>query len=181
MRHVRALSLTAHAALRRHPATWRGILCAAALTLPVLTVTWPAFARFVGGTRPFPDFLSLSYATYYVAPMTCIAPLWVVTRLEGLASLSSRQLVLDGVVFVLSATRTTPVFSLLPLSGHALFLAYTTLTTRDRRYAVLASLALVGTTYLKLIEWRDPITWGMGLVLAAVLARVFVRDASVGA
>ncbi len=174
-RRARACGASTRDALARHPDAPRALLCVAALVLPVLTVRWAPLAKLIGGTRPFPDFLSLDYATYYVAPMTFIAPLWAATRLDWLAALSARQIAIDGVVFTLSATRSAPLFTLVPLSGHALFLSYTALTTRDRRYAALALVGLVGTTYLKLVEWRDPITWGIGLAIGVVLARLFRR------
>lgn len=154
------------------------VLAAAATTFPLLTTFWPPLAEAIGGTRIYPDFLTLRYATYYVAPMTFVAPLWVCARLAELPGLSTRNVALDALAFTISATRSVPVVTLIPLSGHALFLSYTALTTRDRRYAALAFAGLAGTTYLKLVEWRDPYTWSIGLALGLGLAWLARRPPS---
>lgn len=146
------------------------VLIVAAVAFPLLTIFWPPLAEAIGGTRVYPDFLTLRYATYYVAPMTFVAPLWVCARLGELPGLSTRTVALDALAFTISATRSVPVVTLIPLSGHALFLAYTALTTRDRRYAALAFAGLAGTTYIKLVEWGDPYTWSSGLALGLGLA-----------
>jgi len=157
----------------RRPLT--AVLALAAVVLPLLTIFWPPLAEAIGGSRVYPDFLGLRYATYYVAPMTVAAPLWVCARLHELPELSPRRLALDALVFTISATRSVPVVALTPLSGHALFLSYTALTTRDRRYVVLAFAGLAGTTWIKLVEWRDPFTWAIGLALGVALALAFHR------
>ncbi|MBK7972433.1 MAG: hypothetical protein IPK07_03820 [Deltaproteobacteria bacterium] len=104
-----------------HRRTLTLVLVVAAVAFPLLTTFWSPLAEVIGGTRVCPDFLSLRYATYYVAPMTFIAPLWVCARLTELPALSSRRLALDALVFAVSATRSAPVVTLVPLSGHALF------------------------------------------------------------
>lgn len=157
----------------RHRRPFTFVLVVAAAVFPLLTIFWPPLAEAIGGTRVHPDLLSLRYATYYVAPMTLVAPLWVCARLTELSALSPRRLALDALAFALSATRNVPVVTLIPLSGHALFLSYTALTTRDRRYAALASAGFVGTTYLKLVEWGDPLTWSIGVVAGLALAWLF--------
>ncbi len=146
------------------------VLAVAAVAFPLLTIFWPPLAEAIGGTRIYPDLLTLRYATYYVAPMTFVAPLWVCARLGELPGLSTRHVALDALAFTIAATRSVPVVTLIPLSGHALFLSYTALTTRDRRYAALAAAGLAGTTWIKLVEWRDPFTWSIGLALGIGLA-----------
>lgn len=154
------------------------VLLVAAVAFPLLTIVWPPLAEAIGGTRAYPDFLTLRYATYYVAPMTFLAPLWVCARLAELPGVSQRRLALDALAFTIAATRSVPVVTLIPLSGHALFLSYTALTTRDRRYAALAFAGLAGTTWIKLVEWGDPYTWAIGLAIGLGLAWLARRPPS---
>lgn len=65
------------------------------------------------------------------------------------------------------------MLDVVPLSGHTLFLSYTFVTTPPRGYRALVIAVLLETTYLKLVRWHDPITWGMGIVLGLALAAAF--------
>ena len=72
------------------------------------------------------------------------------------------------------------VGTVLPFSGHMLFLTYTVLTIgRVRWYRRLAVVLLVETTIFKLWLWRDPYSWSIGLGLGAVAAAVALRTSRV--
>lgn len=163
---------------RFDPLSFAKLACGlAAVGLPILTIVWRRFSIAIAGKSPYADATSLAYAIYYVAPMTGLAPLWLRCRLGQLSDASASRVLLDALVLVLSATRSVPWITLLPFSGHALFLVYTLATTPDRLYRALAMAVLAETTFLKLVVWHDPTSWSVGLVAALGLVALHRRAA----
>jgi hypothetical protein len=134
-------------ALRRPLAIGAVALTAALAAAAPLMPTWP-------GQR---------YLAFYLAPLVLAVLLWARQRMADPRAFRGWPLVVDGVVFVLSAVRTVGV---LPFSGHVLFLVHTLLTARGRgawSYQLLAALLLASTTWFKLGIWRDFTSWSLGI------------------
>ena len=125
---------------------WSAVLFpAAAMVEAVFVHGWPA-QRFL---------------LFYVAPLFLAAPLWVDLRIgEGGLTLTRRS-VTDGVVTVAAFLRFV-LGTILPFSGHMLFLTYTGITTPQRWYRWLALVLILETTVFKLWLWRDRYSWSLG-------------------
>ncbi|MEO5816279.1 MAG: hypothetical protein ABIT20_13470 [Gemmatimonadaceae bacterium] len=137
---------------------WLGIVAAVAPSLAVIAgLTHYAVTRDVAGVR----FLAL-----YVAPMFLAAPLWLRHRLVGFDQRSAVMHTIDAVVLALAVAR-FGFGEMLPFSGHMLFLTYTAITVNAAGYRWLAVVLLIETTIFKLILWRDPASWSVGLGLGA--------------
>jgi hypothetical protein len=135
---------------------WLRVAAVVAPTLAVIAgVVHYAVTRDVAGVR----FLAL-----YVAPMFLAAPLWVRQRLIGYEQRDAAVHAIDAVVFALAVAR-FGVGEMLPFSGHMLFLTYTGITVRASGYRWLVALLLIETTIFKLVLWRDPASWSIGLAL----------------
>jgi hypothetical protein len=84
----------------------------------------------------------------------------------------------DSVATVLGAIR----FARLPVpfSGHMLFYAYAGLTVRSTRFLLLIGLLAAEATWYKLVVWRDPRSWALGIAAGAALAaaRVLINRTS---
>lgn len=107
------------------------------------------------------------YVTLYLAPLFAVFGWWARARMRDADAASPGRIVVDAVVVALAAARFAGGF--LPLSGHMLFLTHAAGTTRGAlRLAAVA--LLLETTWFKLMIWRDPASWGLGL--AAGLAAV---------
>src|SRR5512135_2793940 len=76
-----------------------------------------------------PEWRSARYVALYLAPLFAIAPLWVRIRLAESGGALGYHEALDGVVLLLSFARFVLGASVLPFSGHMLFLTYSGLTT----------------------------------------------------
>ncbi len=144
-----------------------------------------------GLTRSRPA--QLRFLALYIAPTVAAFGLWVRDRIlhgdratafdatafdatpaasmiSGVAAFGAGSLLsfltpLDIAVVGLAALRT--VTGLLPFSGHMLFFTYS-LAARSRLYRVAALAILLETTWFKLVIWRDPLSWSVGLALGAL-------------
>lgn len=139
-----------------------------------------------GLTRSRPA--ELRFLALYIAPTVAAFGLWVRDRIlhgdratafdataaasmisggaaSGAGSLLRFLTPLDIAVVGLAALRT--VTGLLPFSGHMLFFTYS-LAARSRLYRVAALAILLETTWFKLVIWRDPLSWSVGLALGAL-------------
>lgn len=112
---------------------------------------------------------SVRYFMIYAAPLLVAVALWGRARLQVVETLTPLTLAMDGVVVALSFVRF--VFGEVhPLSGHMLFLTYSVITTRATGYRWLAVILLLETTVFKLLIWRDPYSWTLGLLAGLVMA-----------
>jgi hypothetical protein len=75
---------------------------------------------------------------------------------------------LDEIVVVLAALRL--VTDVIPYSGHMLFLVYSGGVQKSWLYRFVALALLIETSYFKWIVWRDPLSWGIGLLLGLAAA-----------
>jgi hypothetical protein len=146
--------------------------------LRVVAVVAPALAVGAGvvhyaATR---DVAGIRFIALYVAPMFLAAPLWARDRLSDFETRSAGVHAIDATVFMLALMRFV-AGEMLPFSGHMLFLTYTGMTVRASGYRWLVALLLLETTIFKLVLWRDPRSWGigLGLGLAAGLIAVVLR------
>jgi hypothetical protein len=144
-----------------HRALARRALLAAAVALPALALVaavlvWARVVDLGATRRPAVTFLVL-----YVAPLFLAAPLWLRERL----GVGGAARLVDLAVLALAFARFTGG-GILPFSGHMLFLTYSVLAGPvSLRYRALALALLIETTVFKLWIWRDPRSWGLGLVL----------------
>jgi hypothetical protein len=113
------------------------------------------------------DASGIRFLVLYVAPMFLIAPIWLRHRLADVEQRSPGAQAIDAGLFVLAMVRFVSG-GLLPFSGHMLFLTYTGITVRVSRFRWLAALLLLETTVFKLLIWRDPKSWGLGIALGAL-------------
>ena len=141
----------------------RRVLLVGAVGIPLL---FAAAALGVNGS-------ARRFLLFYIAPffVAFFAWAWIrVGRIEGDRPLA---LAVDGVATVLGAIRFggLPV----PFSGHMLFYAYAALTTRSTRFLLLILALAAEATWYKLVVWRDPRSWALGIATGAALAAARVR------
>jgi hypothetical protein len=139
----------------------RRALGAAAVAVPLL---FAAAALGVEGWE------ARRFLLLYVAPFFVAFFVWARIRLDERRRTGAGALAVDAVAVVLGAVRFAgaPV----PFSGHMLFFAYSALTTRSAPYLLLALALAAETTWFKLVLWRDPYSWGLGIAVGAALAAV---------
>lgn len=104
----------------------------------------------------------------YVAPFFVAFFVWARIRLGRMPEERPGALAVDAVAVVLGAVRFAglPV----PFSGHMLFFVYSALTTRSAPYLMMTMLLIAETTWYKLVAWRDPRSWALGIAAGAALA-----------
>lgn len=162
--------------LGAHDALIRRVLLAAAVAFPAAALAAAVLVRSGGVDFGARSGAAATFLVWYVAPLFLAAPLWLRERLH----VTGRTHALDAAVTVLAFARFVSG-GLLPFSGHMLFLSYSALTPpATRGYRVLALALLIETTIFKLWIWRDPRSWGLGLVLGLLAAASLRmgRDAS---
>jgi hypothetical protein len=110
------------------------------------------------------------YLLYYVLPIGVPFVAFALDRLEHWSRWRVGHTGLDAVVVTLALARAfTPV---LPVSGHALFLAYAVGTGSCWAVRLTALAVLAEVAYLKLWVWGDPTLWP-GVAGGAVAAGLF--------
>jgi hypothetical protein len=138
----------------RRALRWSAILFPCAAVVAALFVHgWPA-QRFL---------------LFYVAPLFLAAPLWAELRIGESGFALTRRSLMDGAITVAAFLRFV-LGTILPFSGHMLFLTYTGITTPQRWYRWLALALIVETTAFKLWLWRDRYSWSLGLLIGIVAA-----------
>jgi len=117
---------------------------------------------------------------HYCAPMYFIVPLFLYVRLGRLPDAGIKPFLIDVVVILLTASRLFS--SLIPVSGHMIFLTYTAMTVELRWFRGIALSMIIHASLVKLILWGDFFTWGLGvaagLAAAQVYRRIKTRDGS---
>lgn len=101
------------------------------------------------------------FSLLYNLPLFALGLLWLFSRWRQSQRSSLGQILLDGLVVVLSLARFFGV-ALSP-SGHAFFLTHSGLTTPQRSYQFAAAFLLILTVALKL-SWGDSSSWLWGIV-----------------
>ena len=113
---------------------------------------------------------ALAYYLTYIAPMLVFAPLLLASRLRepGPPRLWNAGIDLTA-IGVAGSRMVAPV---IPFSGHMVILVYALMSSRSKLLWWLALVLAAHTTYLKLVMWRDPITWIVGVAIGVALASV---------
>ena len=106
------------------------------------------------------------YRLYYFVPASIPATLFVFDRLTRFGQLGGLILGIDTMVSTVSLIRVK--YPIPFYSGHALFLTYFLLTTRDRLCLVTTAIVLVQTTYLKVVVWDNDVTLYGGIILGCL-------------
>lgn len=138
----------------------------ASIVTPVLVVLFCVlFRREVG--RPL-------YFSVYFAPAIGAFFLSISYRLLETKRYGLVRAFTDGLVILLCSLRATA--PLVPMSGHMLFFVYAGLTIRSRLFRIIIALLIIQTSLIKLMIWRDYLSWSFGVLSGVPLAVVFARS-----
>ena len=110
---------------------------------------------------------------YYFAPITFPFVCFLFDRAETLTNAAEPRWpwLVDLPVLALSITR---AFYALPfISGHAFFLSYALLTTRNKPARISAAVVLLEVAYLKIFLWQDATLFG-GMAAAGISAALLL-------
>jgi hypothetical protein len=140
------------------------------VVLPLITIVIALF---------FEDWKIQQFLWFYIAPIFFVFSLWAQYRLLEIHRLSRGQFVVDGLVVVLSIVRSVPN-SILPYSGHALFLCYSGIVQTTWFYRLVAALLLLETTYFKWFVSNNPLSWILGITLGILAALIFFLFKDIG-
>jgi len=110
------------------------------------------------------------FLIFYVAPLLLAVLLWTNIRMPGYLNGLNILSLLDAAVLILAFVR---MFGVLPFSGHMLFIAYSSLTTRVRYYRIVGIALALETTAFKLLLWHDVASWALGLLLGVLMALLY--------
>jgi hypothetical protein len=143
----------------RHRDSLRRALLIAGVAVPL---TFAASALVVDG------WAARRFLLLYVAPFFAAFFAWAWMRVGRIDADRTRALAVDALAVVLGAIRFAG--PLVPFSGHMLFFAYAALTIRSMRFVALILVLAAETTWFKLVLWRDPRSWALGIAAGAVLA-----------
>jgi hypothetical protein len=115
----------------------------------------------------------------YVAPFFIAFFAWAWMRLGRIEQDRPGALAVDAVATVLGAVRFSGLTAI-PFSGHMLFFAYAALTVRSTRFLLLVLALAAETTWFKLVLWRDPRSWALGIAVGCALAaaRILINRSS---
>ncbi|HEY0016361.1 MAG TPA: hypothetical protein VGC13_08585 [Longimicrobium sp.] len=123
---------------------------------------------FAAGALVVDGWAARRFLLLYVAPFFVALFVWARIRLGRMREDRTAALLVDAAAVALGAVRFAGPF--VPFSGHMLFFAYSALTTRSAPYLLLALVLAAETTWFKLVLWRDPYSWGLGIVVGVALA-----------
>lgn len=143
----------------RHRDALRGALALAAVVVPMI---------FAAGALVVDGWPARRFLLLYVAPFFVAFFLWARIRVDEAARTPVAALAVDAVAVGLGAVRF--VGPVVPFSGHMLFFVYSALATRSVAYRWLALALAAETTWFKLVTWRDPASWSLGVAAGLVLA-----------
>ncbi|HEU0300648.1 MAG TPA: hypothetical protein VFR37_14355 [Longimicrobium sp.] len=154
--------------LLHHRAALRRLMVLFAVAVPLLFVARAAVV--------VEDWPARRFALLYIAPFFVAFFVWARLWLDRVDRDPPRALAVDAAAAVLGAVRMAAV-PLVPFSGHMVFFAYSALTTRSARYLLLVLALAAGATWFKLVLWRDPASWALGMGLGTALAavRIFLQ------
>ena len=157
-------------ALRRliiqHRPRVRRALIIASVAVPLL---------FAAGALVVDGWEARRFLLLYVAPLFVAFFVWGWIRVGRMEDDRPAAPAVDALATVLGAIRFAglPV----PFSGHMLFFVYAALTTRSPRFLLLILALAAETTWFKLVLWRDPRSWALGIAggTALAAARVLIN------
>jgi hypothetical protein len=97
----------------------------------------------------------------YSWPLYVLAALWLLCRVQEDKNLYSLRTLVDITVVALAVSRYWG--SIVPTSGHALFLTHSLMTIRCRFYRIPAAVMLIVTIAFK-VSWGDYGSWVYGVL-----------------
>ena len=113
--------------------------------------------------------------TFYLVPMYLLALGWAGVMLGQPRLLLPMAVWVDVLAVAVAVSRT--MTTIIPASGHVVFLLYSLLVTPHRAYRLLAGAYLAATLLAKFVLWHDVITPVLGGVIAWALWRLRLRAA----
>jgi hypothetical protein len=130
---------------------------------------------FAAGALVVDGWAAQRFLLLYAAPFVVALFLWARIRLGRMEADRPGALAVDAVAVALCAVRFAGPY--VPFSGHMLFFAYAGLTTPSASFRLLVLLLAAETTWFKLVLWRDPRSWALGIAAGAALAavRIFIH------
>ncbi|HEU4882546.1 MAG TPA: hypothetical protein VFT45_09885 [Longimicrobium sp.] len=143
----------------RHREPLRNVLLVGAVGVPLLFAA--AALGVQGSVRRF--------LLFYIAPFFVAFFPWVWVRVGRIEADRTGALAVDAVATVLGAVRFIGLLPV-PFSGHMQFYVYAGLTTRSPRFLLLIAVLAAEATWYKLVVWRDPRSWALGIATGAALA-----------
>jgi hypothetical protein len=111
------------------------------------------------------------FSLLYNGPLVVLAAFWLLCRKQEYQSRQSLKMVLDILIAGIAISRFYG--SLIPPSGHALFLTYSLITVSNRYYRIAALMMLLVTIALK-ISWGDYQLWAYGTLLGVVIGTIWI-------
>lgn len=120
----------------------------------------------------FPLTLANRLSLLYNQPLFSAFFFWLYCRLRENTKFPLSKIALDALVVGLAASRLFG--SIIPSSGHALFLSYSFLTVSNRGYRILSGVLLTGTIALKLY-WGDYRSWVYGIAAGLFCGFIYGR------
>ena len=112
------------------------------------------------------------YLLLYLAPLFAACGWWARGRLRDPGAAAPGRLAADAAVLAVAAVRMAGAY--VPLSGHMMFLTHAAGTARGP-VRLLALAMLLETTWFKLVVWRDPASWALGLAAGLAAAVTYRR------
>ena len=135
-------------------------------------------AMFAAGALVVDGWPARRFLLLYVAPFFAAFFVWARIRAGEVERTPAGALAVDAVAVVLGSVRFAGPF--VPFSGHMLFFTYAALTMRSTRFQALILVLIAETTWFKLVLWRDPRSWALGIATGAALAaaRILINRSS---
>jgi hypothetical protein len=113
-----------------------------------------------------------SFLLMYFMPIVIPFIAFLFERVEKRKTLAGRSWIMDGLVIGLSLLRTIIPIPL--ISGHALFLSYSLLTTKSWITGITAVFVLIEVAYIKVFILHD-VTLAGGMILGGAAAFMYAR------
>ncbi len=101
----------------------------------------------------------------YSLPLYALAGLWLLCRMHEDDKLFSLRSLLDIIVIALAMSRNWG--SIIPSSGHALFLTHSLMTIRSHLYRIPAAIMLIVTIAFK-VSWGDYLSFVYGILIGFI-------------
>ena len=112
------------------------------------------------------------FLLYYFTPIGIPFIAFLFDRAERNVFASKAAWGIDAVILGLSLVRSVILIPI--ISGHALFLTYSLLTSQSKLARITAILVLLEVAYLKIFIWSDPTLIG-GVIVGALAALLYWR------
>lgn len=146
---------------------------------PLLFYPLPALLFSLAGSCLYAIYAALRFSGdklfnqyFYVVPIVVPFIAFLLDRAEGFRRRKTLQISID--VFIVLTAMWRVIGDVPYISGHALFLTYSLLSSRSRVMQITSAMVMMEVIYLKFFVWQDRTTLISGIVLgstAALIAR----------